>query len=76
MNNNVKLALKGAFKVVAETALDLGTLATYGWCGQILWNGTVPDIFSLPALTYWQTVSLLTLMYITNTFCSKLDNRQ
>jgi len=31
---------------------------------QALWNTTVPDIFGLPAINYWQAVRLLVLAYL------------
>lgn len=30
----------------------------------LLWNAVVPDVFSLPAITYWQAYALYFLCYL------------
>lgn len=41
------------------------TLAlVFGYVVMLLWNSLIPDIFALPAITYWQSVGLLLLARI------------
>ncbi len=45
--------------------LFAGTLAlVFGYVVMLLWNHLMPDLFRLPALTYWQGVGLLLLSRI------------
>ncbi len=34
------------------------------WGVNALWNGLMPDIFGLPAITYWQALGLMVLSWI------------
>jgi len=36
----------------------------FGWLVMLLWNALVPDLFSGPSLTYWQSVGLLILAHL------------
>ncbi len=34
------------------------------WAVNALWNGLMPNIFGLPAITYWQALGLMVLSWI------------
>ncbi len=53
--------LKKAAAIVAVTAV---TILALGGLVTVLWNALMPDVFGVPALTYWQGVSLLLLTQI------------
>lgn len=44
--------------------LVLGLMALVGLVTKALWNALMPDIFGLPAITYWQAWGLLLLSMI------------
>ena len=43
------------FLIVVIVALFLIATAFFGW----LWNGTIPEVFGLKRITYWQALRLL-----------------
>ncbi len=52
------LMIAGAFVAGAVAFLVIGLIV------QVLWNTTVPDIFGLRAIDYWEAVRLLLLTSI------------
>ncbi len=51
-------------KYVLWGVLGLAGLAAFGFVIMWLWNWLVPELFSGPVLTYWQTIGLLILSKI------------
>jgi hypothetical protein len=51
-------------KYVLFGLLGIAALAGFGFIVMWLWNWLVPELFSGPVLTYWQTVGLLLLSKI------------
>jgi hypothetical protein len=57
--------MKGIFKFrLAGIGIMAATLAVFGAVVMLLWNGLMPVIFGLDALTYWQALGLLLLARI------------
>jgi hypothetical protein len=51
-------------KYVLFGILGVAALAGFGFVIMWLWNWLIPELFSGPVLTYWQTVGLLILSKI------------
>ncbi len=45
------------FLILAIVALFLIASAFFGW----LWNGTIPEVFGLKRITYWQALRLFVI---------------
>ena len=57
MKNIIKFRVTGFLTMLAA-------IAVFGAAAMLLWNALMPQIFAMPALTYWQTVGLLLLARI------------
>jgi Ca2+/H+ antiporter, TMEM165/GDT1 family len=44
--------------------LFLVLFALFVWAVQSLWNGLLPDIFGVKAITYWQALGVMVLSWI------------
>ena len=51
-------------KYVLWGILGIAAIAGFGFVIMWLWNWLVPELFSGPVLTYWQTIGLLVLSKI------------
>lgn len=51
-------------KYVLYGILGVAALAGFGFVVMWLWNWLIPELFSGPTLSYWQTVGLLVLSKI------------
>ena len=51
-------------KYVLWGILGLAAIAGFGFVIMWLWNWLVPELFSGPVITYWQTIGLLILSKI------------
>lgn len=68
METNWKDILVDVAGVALKAALEVGLLALYVWCAQVLWNNVSTDIFSLPNLTYWQALQILVFIDVCASF--------
>ncbi len=57
MKNIIKSRITGFLTMLA-------VIAAFGAAAMLLWNALMPQIFAMPALTYWQTVGLMLLARI------------
>ncbi len=56
-----------ALKVMKYTGfgiLGIGAMFLFVWLVMLLWNALVPELFSGPVLTYWQTAGIFLLSKI------------
>lgn len=60
----MKFIVKGVPKLIGFVILLLIVIAGFGQAVLQLWNHLMPDIFGLPALTFWQAVGLMALSWI------------
>ncbi len=74
MNEKYRLMLLAFGEAVIELTADLAIFAIYTWCGQILWNSTVTEVFGASPLTYWQMLSLLSLLSVTVGFLTRYND--
>ncbi len=44
--------------------LDVGAMFLFVWLVMLLWNALVPELFSGPVLSYWQTAGVFLLSKI------------
>ena len=70
MEKNLKLII---LEVVWEALVECSVIALYGWVVQTLWNSVVVTKFSLPTLTYWDSLSLIVLFDVFNGFSQRLN---
>lgn len=56
------LAIAGM--VIGGIALAVLLAFVFGWVVMLLWNRLMPEIFGLPAITYWQGWGLVVLSHI------------
>jgi hypothetical protein len=68
-----ELWIEAIIEVVVDTTLELSVLAIYVWVGQVMWNNVIPEIFSLPTLTYWQALNFLVLFDVVGSFVRVLN---
>ena len=62
-------------KFVGFGILGTGAMFFFVWLVMLLWNALIPELFSGPVLTYWQTAGIFLLSKILLTLvgeCSKL----
>ena len=68
MESQAKNRCKKVFKLIGigiSVAAGIAVLALLlGFLVQYLWNALMPDIFKLPAITYWQAFGLIILGHI------------
>ena len=55
--------MKEALMTLATIPIVVVCLFLWGVIVELSWNGTMPDIFGLPAITYWQAFGLSCLSY-------------
>jgi len=60
----MKDGLAIASGIVASLVFAALAILAFGVLVEVLWNTTVPDVFGLPAIAYWQAVRLLVLAYL------------
>lgn len=53
-----------ALKITGFSILGIGFVALAIWVVMSLWNWLVPDLFSGPVMSYWQTAGLVVLSKI------------
>ena len=63
---------KLVLEVTGEITLEVGILALYVLCTQLLWNSTMVVIFSLSAISYLQAFQLLILFDVATSFSRRL----
>jgi hypothetical protein len=51
-------------KILRWVVLGLAFVALLGWITMQLWNWLVPDLFTGPAISFWQALGLLVLSKI------------
>ena len=73
METSLKDVLIDVAGVAVEAALEVGLLAVYVWCFQILWNNIVTDVLALRHLTYWQAMQILVLTDVCVSFSRRLN---
>ena len=52
----------GGVIIILIAAMAIGLL--FAWPTMLLWNALMPDLFGLPALTFWQTFGLKVLLFL------------
>lgn len=52
------------FKYIGFGILGVGAVFLFIWIVMLLWNALVPELFSGPALSYWQAAGILILSKI------------
>lgn len=57
MKRPVRFACRAAMGLAVVTAVAV----VFGWVVMVAWNAVLPELFHLPAITYWQAVALLVL---------------
>jgi len=55
---------RGFFKVVFMIIAAIVFLLLFGYGFMLLWNWLMPDVFGLPALSYWKAVGILVMAKI------------
>ena len=50
--------------IIAALIISGALILGLGVIVEALWNVTVPDVFGLPMISYWQAVRLLVLAYL------------
>lgn len=61
IKNKAEKFFRGFFKVVFMIIAVIFFLLLFGYGFMLLWNWLMPDVFGLPALTYWKAVGILVM---------------
>lgn len=47
--------------VIASLGILFGLDCLFSWCGMLLWNAIMPEIFGLGTITFWQAFGIRVL---------------
>lgn len=64
VKSKVEKFFTGFFKLLFMIIAGILFLLLFGYGFMLLWNWLMPDVFGLPALTYWKAVGILVMAKI------------
>ncbi|MBR2870047.1 MAG: hypothetical protein IKB98_01505 [Clostridia bacterium] len=61
--------------VIVALGIIFGLDCLFFWCGMLLWNAIMPEIFGLGTITFWQAfgIKLLATLLFTPVFTTRIN---
>ena len=64
--------------VIMALGAIFGLNCLFSWCGMLLWNAIMPEIFGLGTITFWQafSIKLLATLLFTPVFPKRIHKNK